>query len=101
MDWLPIGSGASGALAIQLLNLMELSNIAKDKRPDLRDPLYWIPFAIAPVLGGFVAWAYATSGYTVKPLLAIHLGVSAPLILRAMASAAPTMHEPVKPADGA
>lgn len=94
MDCTAICSGAAGALAIQLLNLMELPNVAKDKRPDLTDFVYWLPFAIAPLLGGFVCWAYSESGYTIKPLLGIHLGISAPLILRAMASAIPKGYEP-------
>ena len=94
MDSIAIFSGAAGAFAIQLLNLMELRNIPKDKRPDLWDFFYWLPFIVAPLLGGFVGWAYSASSYTIKPILGIHLGVSAPLVLRAMASTIPKGYEP-------
>jgi hypothetical protein len=94
MHWTAVFSGAAGALAIQLLGLMEIKNIPKDKRPDLKDIYYWVYFFGAPVLGGFVCWAYAASDYTIKPLLGINLGASFPLILRAMASAIPKGYEP-------
>lgn len=84
MDWTAILSGAGGALAVQLLSLMELHKVAKDKRPNIAEFVYWLPFLIGPLVGGFMCWAYSASGYGVKPLLGIHLGVSAPLILRAM-----------------
>jgi len=94
MDWAAILAGAAGAFAIQLLNLMELHNIPKDKRPDLYDFFYWLPFIVAPLVGGFVCWAYSASDYEIKPILGIQLGASAPLILRAMASAIPKGYNP-------
>jgi bacteriorhodopsin len=97
MDWTAIISGAAGALAIQLLNLMELKNIAKDKRPDFTDFFNWLPFIIAPLAGGFVCWAYSASGYNIKPIIGVQLGVSAPLIFRAMATAIPKGYEPLPP----
>jgi bacteriorhodopsin len=97
MDWTAVISGATGALAIQLLNLMELRNVAKDKRPDFSDVFNWLPFFIAPLAGGFLCWAYSASGYTIKPIIGIQLGVSAPVILRAIANAKPKGHEPLPP----
>jgi hypothetical protein len=93
MDWTAILSGAGGAFAIQLLNLAELKNVPKDKRPSL-DFYYWLNFIIQPLLGGFVCWAYSASDYDIKPLLGVNLGAATPLILRAMASAVPRGYEP-------
>ena len=77
-------------MVIQLLNLAELANIPKARRPDLKDPIYWIPFIVNPLLGGFLTFVYvSTPQYDIKPLLALQIGASAPLILRAMASAIP------------
>ena len=98
MENTPLIIAAGGGLAIQLLNLLELSNVPKDKRPDLKDWLYWLPFLLSPVLSGFLAFVYLASGYDVKPVLALHLGASAPLILRAMAGAIPRSLHPIKPA---
>jgi CBS-domain-containing membrane protein len=87
---------AGGGLAIQLLNLLELKNVPKDKRPDLTDRLYWFSFIGMPILSGFVCYVYLASEFEVKPVLALHIGASAPLILRAAASASPLGNKPVK-----
>lgn len=79
----------AGALAIKLLELAELHKIPKLERPDLKDWLYWVPFFIMPFLGGALALAYESSDLTLSPVLAINIGVSAPLILRAMAQVNP------------
>ena len=95
MDWTLILIGGGAAFAIQLLNLAELQNVPPDRRPDLGDPLYWIPFLVAPILGAFVCYLYLASEFTMKPILAAQTGASAPLILRAMASAIPRqLHSP-------
>lgn len=76
---------AVGALAAQVLGLLELKNIAKANRPNLRDFWYWFPFAISPLLGGGLSYVYLKSGVDLKPLVAINVGIAAPLILRSMA----------------
>ncbi|MBI2399072.1 MAG: hypothetical protein HYV17_14885 [Xanthomonadales bacterium] len=81
--------GFFGALAAQLLNLMEIRNVPKTQRPDFVDPFYWLPFIVAPLVGGGLVFAYVSSGDVLKPLVAINVGVSAPLILRAMANINP------------
>lgn len=79
----------AGAFAIKLLELAELHKVTPSERPDFKDILYWVPFLILPVLGGGLAQVYVSSDTVLSPLLAVNIGVSAPLILRAMAQAAP------------
>jgi hypothetical protein len=76
---------AVGALAGQVLGLLELKNIVKANRPNLRDFWYWFPFVISPLLGGGLSYAYLLSGVDLKPLVAINVGIAAPIILRSMA----------------
>src|SRR5690349_613964 len=76
---------ALGALAGQVLGLLELKNITPANRPNLLDFWYWFPFIAAPLLGGGLAFAYSESGVDLKPLVAINVGIAAPLILRSMA----------------
>lgn len=83
----PVWFAALGALAIQLLGLMELSKIPRSQRPDFRDVFYWIPYFIHPALGGLLAFAYVASSTDLAPMLAINVGVTAPLILRSAANA--------------
>ncbi len=78
-----------GAFAIKLLELSELHKIPKIERPDLKDWLYWVPFMILPILGGGLAHMYISSNTILNPIIAVNVGVSAPLILRAMAQANP------------
>ena len=90
-----------GALAVELLKLSEVRNIPKHERPDLKEFLYWLPFLILPLLGAGLAYVYAMSEIVLKPILAVNIGVSAPLIIRTMASTAPKVAGPIDPGSGA
>lgn len=91
----------SGAFAVKLLELAELHKVPKLERPDLKDWLYWVPFLVMPVLGGWLAYAYVSSNMVLSPILAINVGVSAPLVLRAMAQINPLDSGPVNTPDDA
>lgn len=88
-------------MAVNLLNLLEALNLPPDSRPDFKDPAYWVPYVIYPLLGAFVAYVYVASDFEIKPILALQVGASAPLILRAAASAIPRQLEPPNPPPGA
>lgn len=75
-----------GGLAIKLLDLAELPYVRKANRPDFKSGGYWTLFCIHPLLGAFLAWAYIKSDIPMKPIVAVNIGITAPLILRAMAS---------------
>lgn len=81
----PVFFAIFGALAIKLLELVELYKVPKLERPDFKDWLYWLPFCVMPFLGGGLALMYTSSNIALQPVLAVNVGVSAPLILRAMA----------------
>jgi hypothetical protein len=85
---------------MQFIALMELGRIPKTERPDFKDPLYWLPFVVAPLIGGGLALAYIYPTDVLKPFVAINVGVSAPLILRSMANINP-FDKPIDPGDGA
>jgi len=57
----------------------------------IKSPLYWIAIVIMALFGGGVAFAYSASGFTLSPLLAIHIGASTPLILRRAREAIPKL----------
>jgi len=91
----------SGAFGIKLLELAELHKVPKVERPDMKDWLYWIPFVILPLLGGGLAHVYISSNTILSPILAVNVGISAPLILRAMAQANPLDNSTVNTLDDA
>lgn len=97
----PVLFAIFGALAIKLLELAELPKIPVAQRPDFKDWVYWVPFIVMPILGGGLAYMYVMSGIALKPILAVNVGVSAPLILRAMAEVNPMQGGPIEPGEGA
>jgi hypothetical protein len=85
---------AVGGLIYNVLPLLELQKTPKADRPDFKDWLFWLPFFIWPLLAGLLGFAYSSSpkpdaAPAMTPLLALNVGLSAPLILRAMAQANP------------
>ncbi len=101
MNYSTVIISAGGSLAITLLNLAEALNLPKERRPDFRDWGYWAQGIIYILLGAFVAYVYQASDYEIKPVLALQVGASAPLILRAAASAIPREIQPPKAPLGA
>ncbi len=90
-----------GALAMQVLSLMERKNIPKTERPDLKDFFYWLPFIVSPLLAAGLTAAYIYPTDDLKPLVAINVGVSAPLILRSMSNLNPIDQRGINPREGA
>ena len=97
----PVLFAVFGAIGMQLLTLMEIKNIPKAERHDFKDIFYWLPFVVSPILGGGLALAYIYPADVLKPLVAINVGVSAPLILRSMASLNPLGKGSINPGAGA
>lgn len=94
----PVFLAAMGGIAINLLNLVELGNVPKERRPDLKDFFYWLPFGVWPLLGGFVAYVHNEPAHQLGNLLAFQIGVSCPLILRSMSNVIPSnMRQPLPP----
>ena len=98
---LQILCAAFGGFAINVLDLIDLKNIPKPERPDFKDFFYWLPFVVWPVLGAGLVFIYIQSGIELKPLLAVNIGISAPLILRSMAQVIPPKGKTIDPGENA
>lgn len=90
-DWEPVSFAAFGSVALKILDLLEWNRLPPERRPDLKDPVYWFGYIGSAFLAGILAYAYVRKGQPVKPLLAIHIGLTTPLILRAMANLVPPL----------
>ena len=90
-----------GALAIELLKLAEIRNLPKHERPNLKEFWYWAPYFVLPLIGSGLAYVYLMSNIKLNPLLSVNIGISAPLIIRAMATTAPQIAGPIDPGSGA
>lgn len=79
-----------GGLAVNFLRLFDIISDPKSEKnvllSDLK-PGYWLQFIIVPIIGAFLVYAYYCSKIiTLNPVIAIHLGASAPAILKGGAS---------------
>ena len=88
----PFWFAVFGGFAINLLRLAELAQMPQSERPrTFSDPFYVLQFVVLPFLGGGLAYTYQESGTILSPILALNIGVSAPLILKNLASAIPPL----------
>lgn len=82
--------GYFGGIAMNIMSWTELKNTPRPDRPEtFSDPVYVVWFFVIPLLGGVLAYAYSTSGDNLTPIIAINVGMSAPLILKSLAAAIP------------
>ncbi|MGB0743041.1 MAG: hypothetical protein ACPGSB_00815 [Opitutales bacterium] len=92
LDWYfhPLLWGAFGGLSVQLLNLIEGdgSNSLRLVSGFGSFVFFTLPFFIHPFLGGMLAWAHELSSTdnSLTPLLALNVGIAAPLIIRQAAT---------------
>lgn len=91
MDWEAIAFCALGSFAVNFLNLIELSKLPLQDRPNLKDVFYWLYFFGMPVLAAIVGAAYVRGGQQLNTFLALQVGASTPLIIRAFASVIPAV----------
>ncbi|MFI5371318.1 MAG: hypothetical protein ACHQ52_07135 [Candidatus Eisenbacteria bacterium] len=96
-----VALGAGGGLLVKLVELAELRRVPPADRPSLRDPIYWIPVFLWPCAGALLVYVYAGSDQPMSRALALNIGVSAPLIIRTMASSLPTGRGVIEPGPGA
>ncbi len=90
-----------GGLAINVVNIIELQNVPKERWPNFKSVLYWVAFIAWPALGFGLVYVYINSGITMEPILALNVGASAPFILKSMAQAIPISLGKIDLGDGA
>jgi len=73
----------AAGFAISVLDYSALAGVPRRRRRvDFSDPAYLLKFAGHPLIGGFLAAAYAASRSDASPLTAAILGAAAPGIWR-------------------
>ena len=74
--------GIIGGLFAELLGLYKLRTQAPAAFPSyLRTKFYWIVTAAMILAGGVLVLIYDRSGLVLKPIIAVNVGASAPLII--------------------
>lgn len=77
--------GMLGGFAIQLVRFM-----SPEEEFDFSSLKSYIPFVINIIVSGLVVYAFVNSKAEVNHLLAMYIGVAAPLILKSMSQAIPS-----------
>jgi hypothetical protein len=81
------GIGCAGGVLAEILHWWNLR-----ESPQLpsyaRGPFYWVITAGMIVAGGFIAWVYF--GEKAEAIVAVHVGISTPLILQKLVTSIPT-----------
>ena len=86
--WEVFGWGLLGGALSELLGWFRLRDAASLPIYWKR-PRYWILTGLMTAAGGLLALAYARSDFTLKPILAINIGASAPLLIQTFISQTP------------
>ena len=82
--------GVFGGLLAELLGLYKLRTQAPATFPAyLRSPFYWVVTIGMILAGGGLVWLYHKSGLELKPIIAVNIGASAPLILGSLVQSKP------------
>ena len=97
----PIFLAGVGGFIVDILQLMELAKIPKEQRPDLKDPLYWVQYIAYPFFGALLSYVYLATGLTLSPLIALNVGLSAPLFFRQAIKSNPFRPASIDPGEGA
>ena len=85
----PVLISGLGGFAVQLLYVIDGLNAPKDRRPDFRSVLYYLAIAFNIALSVILGYVYFDDEQKLNKIVYFHIGLSAPLILRTLATTLP------------
>ena len=94
-NWMIFGYGVLGGALAELLKWYQLRE-SPNTPPYLGSARYWVLTVLMALAGGLLAAVQNVS----NPLLAINIGISAPLILKALAAVTPIQPPQAAPVGG-
>lgn len=83
--WLCLLGGAT----LQLLNIIDALTAPADRRPDFKSVAYYLVILFNLVLSGILGYVYFDETQKLNKIVYFHVGISAPLILRSLATTVP------------
>jgi hypothetical protein len=90
----PVFISGLGGLAVQLLYLIDGMKAPKDRRPDFRSLTYYLGILGNIALSVILGYVYFDSDQKLNKIVYFHIGLSAPLILRTLATTIPEVVRP-------
>ncbi|MBN7818059.1 hypothetical protein [Algoriphagus pacificus] len=83
--WLCLLGGAT----LQLLNIIDGLSAPADRRPDFKSVAYYLVILFNLILSGILGYVYFDDTQKLNKIVYFHVGLSAPLILRSLATTVP------------
>ncbi|HWY36560.1 MAG TPA: hypothetical protein VNX68_18095 [Nitrosopumilaceae archaeon] len=85
----PVFISGLGGVSVQMLYLIDGMKAPKDRRPDFRSPLYYLGILCNIALSVILGYVYFDADQKLNKIVYFHIGLSAPLILRTLATTIP------------
>jgi hypothetical protein len=82
--------GVAGGVLGPVLSLVQWSRTPQQERPSppLYDAGFWLGGVLLALLGGFAVFLYEHTNVVFNPVLAVHIGASAPILFQQLLSTA-------------
>jgi len=78
-----------GGATLQLLNLIDALSAPPDRRPDFKSVAYYLVILFNLILSAILGYIYFDDTQRLNKIVYFHVGLSAPLILRSLATTVP------------
>lgn len=78
-----------GGATLQLLNLIDALSAPADRRPDFKSVAYYLVILFNLILSAILGFVYFDDTQKLNKIVYFHVGLSAPLILRSLATTVP------------
>lgn len=85
----PVIISTLGGVAVQLLYILDGLNAPKDRSPDFKSVSYYFGIAVNLALSAILGYVYFDNVDKFNKIVYFHIGASAPLILRTLATTLP------------
>lgn len=85
----PVLISSLGGFAVQMLYVADGLNAPKDRSPDFRSFSYYLGIIINIGLSAILGYVYFDDSQKLNKIVYFHIGLSAPLILRTLATTIP------------
>lgn len=78
-----------GGIAVQILNVLDGLRAPKDRQPDFKSGYYYAAIVLNIILSIILGYVYFDETQKLNKIIYFHIGVSAPLIMRTLATTLP------------
>lgn len=85
----PVIISTLGGVAVQLLYILDGLNAPKARRPDFSSISYYFGIIVNIALSAILGYVYFEEPQNLSKVVYFHIGASAPLILRTLATTVP------------